>query len=531
MELFSNNGVVIANLAHAVGLFLIALVPAWWLSGRIQEEGTRPFFRFLCATGLVLVGYLTFVNLVGRLVSQSTIPASVYFGLCGIAAIAVWRRWPAQTTLRPLVSSWRDWAGAVLLALVFGLPQWLLAVSTPFWDEVAASAIHVTAPNQFAEGVFPPRHNALPDIVIKYHYGFTILSGSVKWLTGLTANASIDMASTGLWLFAFLFIVYWLRELTFDRLTALWGAFASLGGGGLSWLYFRRIEAYSGFSVEPPESQLLHKYSIARSAVQNLLEGARVPSVHLRNADGTLSNLPWDISAEFQQHAVALGFALAIFALYVFITWQRSTRFRTPLLIITILTFAVVLLGHAVFGGVAAVTASIVLLLGWLRRPSRQRFLDGVAFGVGVVTVAFLHGGFLAPGAEYGASADVFTLRRGFGYFRGGVSGFFHWNLAGFGIPLLLSLAAWAAYALQRRAQARDAQQALSTREFVFFVLSVFTLFSYFLPQFAFYSSESSGIEQATEISKFFFSARLGFALLSAYGMSVANDVSGVRSK
>src|SRR5262249_35263716 len=151
------------------------------------------------------------------------------------------------------------------------------------------------------------RHNALPDIPIKYHYGFTILSGTVHWLTGLASNYSIDIASTCLWLFAFLFIVYWLRDLKFDRGPAVWAATAALLGGGLAWLCLKRVEAYSGFSIAPDVGQRVRLYSADSSLVSNLFGSVRVPSAHLRNADGSLSNLPWDIAAQFQQHAVATG--------------------------------------------------------------------------------------------------------------------------------------------------------------------------------------------------------------------------------
>src|SRR6185436_5566174 len=188
-----------------------------------------------------------------------------------------------------------------------GLPQWFLAVSTNYFDEVASSAIHLTAANQFAEGVFPPRHNALPDVVIKYHYGFTILSGTVHWLTGLSANVSIDVANTLLWLFTFLFIYFWLKELAFGRFVRLWGGVAVLLGGGLQWAYLPRIEAYSGVAKVPGSSELLHRWDAGSGWLDNLLASARAPGMHLRNADGSVSNLPWDIAAQFQQHAVALG--------------------------------------------------------------------------------------------------------------------------------------------------------------------------------------------------------------------------------
>src|SRR6185436_9835390 len=229
-----------------------------------------------------------------------------------------------------------------------------------------------------AEGVFPPRHNALPDIVTKYHYGFAILSGSVHWITGLSSNVSVDVVSTTLWLFTFLFLFYWLRELGLSRAATVWGAVATLLGGGLAWLFVRRIEAYSGFEVSPPPSELVHKYSDAASLWDNLLGSVKAPSAHLRNPDGTLSNLPWDIAAQFQQHAVSLGIALTVFALYVFVQWRRSTERRDALGALTIATFGLLFLAHAVFGGVAAVTAGLVLLGSWLRAPTRRGFVEGV---------------------------------------------------------------------------------------------------------------------------------------------------------
>jgi len=503
----------------ASAVLCLVLLPAWWLAGRLQEERHSPFFRLLCAVGLALVGYLSFVNLIGRAIRHATGPASAYVVLSAILAAWLWHRRRDELTIAPLLATWREWIWIALLAVVLGLPQWLLAVSTPFWDEVAASAIHLTGANQFAEGVFPPRHNSLPDVVIKYHYGFVVLSGSVRWLTGLSANASVDIASTGLWLFCFLFIVHWFRSLRFGRASSLWSGVSSLLGGGLAWLYLRRLETYRGFEIAPPAADQLHQYEPAAGFFANLLGAVGAPSLHLRNGDGSISNLPWEITALFQQHAVALGIPLAVFALYVFVAWQRATSRRALWFALTAITFGVVLLGHAVFGGVAAVTGGLVLLGRWIRQPTRARFLDGLGFGVATASVALLHGGLLAVGSEYGASTDVLTIREVFGYGRGGLAGFFHWNVAGFGVPLLLALVAWCAAAFtwyKRRAGAQDAET--SERSLVFVVLSVFAAFSYLVPHVAFYTSESSGFEQFTEVSKFFFAAHLGFALVSGFG-------------
>jgi hypothetical protein len=414
-----------------------------------------------------------------------------------------------------LRATWSDWRLPVLAALVLGIPQAVLAFSTPYWDEVASSAIHLTAANQFAEGVFPPRHNALPDIAVKYHYGFAILSGSVRWLTGLSANVSVDVVSTALWIFTFLFVVHWLMSLGLSRGPALWAGTATLLGGGLAWLFARRLEGYNSFEVSPTTSELVHRYDDAQGLVANLVGAARVPSVHVRNPDGTLSNLPWDIAAQWQQHAVALGLALTVFSLWAFVTWQDRAERRVPMLIVTVLSFGVLFLAHAVFGGVAAVTCGLVLLGSWLYGRTRARFVDGLLFGIGVGLVAVSHGGLLTFGAQYGASADVLTLRTRLGYSRGGLIGWVLWNIAGFGIPLLFALVAWV-----RAGAIGGPMRGPAPQRIAFVVLTVFAAFSYLVPQIAFYSSETIGVEQFTEVSKFFFSAHLGLALLSAWGVS-----------
>lgn len=491
---------------------LILFVPAWWAAGRTLDKTAAPFFRLLCAIGLALIGYITFVNLLGRVIGNSITVVLIYLTLNVVGGVLLWRRWPAELSVSSIISTWRSWIWPVSMAVVLGVPQWLLAVSTNYFDEAASSAIHLTAANQFAEGVFPPRHNALPDISIKYHYAFTILSGTLKWLTGLSANVSIDVVSTSLWLFVFLFVYFWFRQLDFGRFAAAWGGFAVLLGGGLAWLYMPRIEAYGGINKVPSPSEMIHRYDPAAGWLGNLRATGQVPSLNLRNADGSLSNLPWDIGAQFQQHAVSLGIALTLIALLIFVTWQKRPGLQIPLLISNVVTFSVLFLAHSVFGVVAAITAGICLLASWVRRPTRWRFYRGFCFGAGVAILALMHGGLLARGAQYGGNAAT-TFRRAFGYSAGGLSGFINWNVAGFGLPLILTLAGWGLYFWRRRAESTE-------RRTLFLVLTVFALLSWFVPQLVFYSSETSGIEQLTEISKFFFTAHLAFALLSAFAVS-----------
>ena len=494
------------------------IIPAWWVAGQLQDESSEdatvhPFFRLLCAVGLALLSYIIFVNLIGRLISNSIIAVLAYLFLNLIVILLLlWNRPANEFCPIRLLSTWREWVVLVLLGCVLGLPQWVLAVSTPFWDEVACSAIHLTAPNQFAEGLFPPRHNALPDIIIKYHYAFTILSGTVRWLLGISANVAIDIVSTSLWLFIFLFTYFWFRQIRVDRLAAAWAAFTLSLGGGLAWLYLRHIELYDGLRKVPLESTREHLYDPAKSWLANLISAAVSPDQYLRNADKSLSILTWDIAAQFQQHAVSVGMAMTLVALFLFTIWQKSENKRGLLLAVNIAAFSVIFLGHAVFGTVAAVATGTYLFLKWVGRRNWRTFVDGLLFTFGVATLAFLHGGMLAAGSQYGQGGFM-TPRRIFGYSLGGISGFLNWNIASFGLPLLFTILAWALHHRYRDLRAAE-------HNILFVVLTVFALFSYLVPQIAFYSSETYRVEQFTEVSKFFFSAHFAFALLSAFGIA-----------
>ena len=511
-DLVHTAGILAARTISIVALLVVSFVPAWVFAGQILEPPTRSRFRALCAAGFALAVYVSVVNLIGRLTNNSFVGVMVWFVASAIATALLWRSTVDMQRAREILRAWRGWAGLLAVAVFLGMPQWSVAVTTNYFDEAASSAIHLTAPNQFAEGVFPPRHNALPDIPIKYHYGFTILSGTVRLLTGLSANVSIDVVSTALWLFIFLFVYCWLRTLAFERFTSLWGSVTTLLGGGLAWLYLRRIEAYSGIEKVPAPAALTHQYDPARSWIENLLLAGRVASQHLRNLDGSISNLPWDIAGQFQQHAVSLGIAVTLVTLFLFVVWHKREGLQPSLLLANVVSVSVLFLCHSVFGAVTALTLGVVLLAAWVRRPTRWRFARGVAFGLGVAGLALLHGGLLSRGSQYGVGAAT-TLRTTFGYFSGGVEGLISWHIAGFGLPLLLALVAWALMPWRR--ETRDTE-----RSTLFMVLSVFALVSYSIPQVMFYSAEGAAVEQFTEISKFFFASRFAFALISVFAVA-----------
>ena len=494
---------------------LVLLLPPWWALGRLPEARAVPFFRLLAAAASAAVGWLGFINLLGRPLENSLLPACAWLAVNGLAS--AWLLWRRRGELSPmdLFRTWRSWAPVLLCAVLVGLPQWLLAVSTPFWDEVASSAIHLTAPSQFAEGLFPPRHNAFPDLPIKYHYAVTMLPGTLMWLTKLSANVSVDLVSTSLHLFTFLFVFLWLQQLGLRRLACFGGGFTVLLGGGLSWLYAPWLETYDGWPKLGRPAQLLHRFDPARSWLANLLEDSHTAAFHLHNLDGTNSNLPWDIASQFQQHAVALGIASTLFAAWLFCTWLWRDRFAPWLFAACAFTFGLLPLCHAVFGSTACLAAGLLLLLRFLQRPGQRHLLEGAVFTGVVAALALAHGGVFSRGAAYGTDFGVLSFRHGLGYSLGGFSGFLNWNLAGFGLPLLLALAALLLWAVRRQTAARP-------RRLAFAFFAALLVASYLPPQLFYYSYGGGSIEEHTEISKFFFVTHLALGLLSAFALGLA---------
>jgi len=504
------------NLELFIGLLLLALfavclwIPVWWAVSRMDSRiSQQSLIRVPVSVGIALVAYLTFVNLFGKLLNNSLQAAEIYLVLNLFMCAALLWKYRSQLDVTYLWRRKRTWLGVLLIAILLALPQWFQAVSGNRWDEMASSSIHVTAPNQFAEGVFPPRHNAFPNIVIKYHYGFTLLSGTVHWITRLSSNVSIDVVSTALWFFIFLFTFAWMRQLGISRIASIWSGFAILMGGGLSWLYLPWLQAYKGFYKVPPDSALIRSYDSEVSWWGNLFSTMENPSIYLRNADGNIFSLPFDVAIQFQQHAVALGIALALVAAYVFWLWQTRRNFAPVLLAVNIFCFGLVFLGHAVFGAMACASAGLVLLILWLFEPSRIRFYQGILFTIGVSVIAFLHGGMLAIGDEYGPGLPI-AIRDGFGFISGSLIDQVNWILASFGLLLIFTfLSLWIWWYQRHTSQLRN----------VFLVFfSVFALVSFMIPQML-YFSHAGGVEEQTEITKFFYCTHFSIAILSVIGV------------
>lgn len=501
------------RVALATACALASWLPGWWCAGRLLPERRDAFLRLLLGAGLSTAAYLTTVNLLGRLFESSRIPGVAW--LLAAAALSAWLTTfrPDEVALSPLRDTRRRWLALLAVAGALAVPQCVLAVCTPFWDEVASGAIHVTAANQFAEGTFPPRHNAFPDIPLKYHYGFTLLSGTVKWWTGLQASLAIDAASTALWLWTFLFLYCWMRHLQLGRAAAFAAAHLALLGGDLSWAVLSRLQGHASFLRVPDAATLTHAMEPARGVLENLLAFRRASNVYLEGPGGSLSNLPLDVANHYQQHAVALGLGLTLLSAFLLCRWLADPSRSRWSLLVAGSAFGLTFLGHAAFGSVASVVAGLLLLARWLRLRTAGSLVDGAAFTAAVTLLAFAHGGMLTRGAEYGSSQVHVALRDAPGYSSGGLLSFLQWNLVGVGIPLLLGLLGLSPWrGLPGPGPSRQ-------RHVPFGFFTLFFLLSHAAPQLLAFSHGPKSREEYTEVSKFFFCSHLGLAVLAALGV------------
>ena len=138
---------IIVGLTLFGSFIAVSWLPRWWLAGWIDPDRTHSLFRLPVSIGLALVGFITIVNLSGRLLENSVHALVLY--LVTNLAICVYLLWKQRKQLA-FTHLWvkrKSLLTVALFATVLALPQWFQAVSGNRWDEAASSAIHLTAPN------------------------------------------------------------------------------------------------------------------------------------------------------------------------------------------------------------------------------------------------------------------------------------------------------------------------------------------------------------------------------------------------
>ncbi len=271
-----------------------------------------------------------------------------------------------------------------------------LALHFHFHDEVGLNG-HMAFAAEMQNGIYPPRHLTFPDTLLRYHYGFDILSASLTALFHVRIDQAIDIATLSL------FFLSW---------CLLWVLGERLVGRRAAWLVPLCALFAGGLTVtctNPPAA-----------FVSRVVEVCWVGKHYV--------NPP--VTSYFFQHPWSLGIPIGVTTLLVF-TSRRPHRAWARLAILALCLAALSMSQITLFAGFlpAFVVAEI-------RGEDELEPMRGVRM-IGVVLVALLAakamGGFLLH--PRGLPTLEFTFRYGFGDTPEET---LLWNLQTFGVLLPL---------------------------------------------------------------------------------------------
>lgn len=370
-------------------LSLVLLLPALpgvgWAAAALLAplRSDRALHRLLTPL-LALAMWILAVALVARRTSSLNWGLVVgTLSLAGAGALAKWRGKRSPAIVPPpeaqAVRPPSPWMGRT--AVLVAVPIAILAFGGHFYDEDSHNG-HVSIISQMQEDRYPPPNECFPDLVLRYHFGFDLVSAGLTAMTRLPIRVAMDLLTVFCWVWSWCLL--WLLG---DRLgrpgTGGWVALATLLGSGAAIV----LVFYDAPSFESV-------------AAQHLLGN------HLAFA-GKFSGPP--LLAYFFQKPVSLGvpFTIAVMLL----VHEALPRWRTRRELLLGLFLAALSLSQALFfvALLPTVTATEVVT------TRRLRFL---VTAVLVLAVAAALGGMifapLAAGADVGLLFKVWIAKEGF---------------------------------------------------------------------------------------------------------------------
>jgi hypothetical protein len=246
---------------------------------------------------------------------------------------------------------------------------------------------------------------AFPDVPLKYHYGFNVLTAVFAYCLNLPGWKAIDVLNIFLWIVTCFSLGSLLRTLGLSsKLRAVALLWILMGAG---WMWWERPDVWQ------------HSYYYGRHMKPMLLS--------------------W-----FFQHPVALGLPLFFLGLEYWIQFRAKDRlyfFAASVILTGILSFAQVVL----FGGLFAGIGIDLLKECWKQRSAFfPPFLRGLVFLVVSLGLAYLLGGFFSFHPAYQGDLTVLSWPPGFlknEYFSRSPLDWkqtAEWYLLNFGAPLIL---------------------------------------------------------------------------------------------
>jgi hypothetical protein len=100
-----------------------------------------------------------------------------------------------------------------------------------FHDELLVTG-HMSMAAQMQNGIYPPRHLTLPELPLRYHYGFDIITASLTAILHLRVDRAIDVATMLLWCPSWC-LLWVLGERLAGRAHAWLTPFVTLFAGGI----------------------------------------------------------------------------------------------------------------------------------------------------------------------------------------------------------------------------------------------------------------------------------------------------------
>jgi hypothetical protein len=385
-------------------LLLVALPLVAWLGRALARAVTRDrTLRLVLPAPLALTLWLSAVHAASSALGSLGVGlpvATIGLAVAG-AALALrersMRRGADDDGRRP---------SRALLASMVATAALLAPAAFGFWfhDEIGFTG-HLSIPAALQSGVYPPRHLAMPDVPLRYHYGFDLLTACVTALTRVQLGAAIDLATLGLWCVAW--SLFWAlgARLVGRRSALITPALALLAGG-------------VPLACDRPGPSVWYGVLVACGVGEQAV------------------NAP--VASYFFQHPFALGLTLAATAALLVCERRppsRAARLFALGLVLALLSLAEIALFAATL---PAVVAAEALAFGPRLRARRDLARAAVIVVVGALSLvaARLAGGFFA-GADAMPPLRV-DLHAGY---AGALAATLVWNAKTFGVLLPLGAA------------------------------------------------------------------------------------------
>lgn len=384
-------------------LLLLALPGVWWLGRALASSAvSERDHRGPVGAGLALAIAVLGVH-IASLVTGS-LRSGLPLGLLPLAAAGIGLKIARRKRLAGASEAPASRA-MILTAIAAACVIAPVALRYYIHDELFLAG-HMSIAAQLQNGVYPPRHATFPDVPLRYHYGFDLVSAALTALLHLRVDQAIDVATIGL------FALSWCQYFSLgERLTGPRGAWVvplvCLFGGGLPFACDER---------SPLVDRIVAICSVGKHYV----------------------NPP--LSSYYFQHPWSLGVPLGVTTLLIF-TSRTPPRSSRRLLALLLCLAALSISQITLFAGLAPSLIVAETVAGHrvqLRRGAEMLLTVALSLGAAV-----LLGGFFTRTPTIGGLS--FSLQAGFG---ANIAETLLWNMQTFG--LLLPLGAVGLWALGR---------------------------------------------------------------------------------